>query len=119
MKPTWTKALMIWCPIAFVLAVGAILSESIGRGWFSGLLLLPPRILSCFAEVWIWGFRPAPFDWFHTAIAAIYWPLFLMPLLGWIKTRSRYLLILEGVLLLGHIGIVVVLLLAHPFPCPN
>jgi len=109
MKTTWAKSLMIWAPVALVLSVGAALCESCRVAVLRGFLLLPARFLSFSAEVHIWSTEPgmrSPFEWFHNAVAIIYWPIILIPLLGWLKTRNRVWLIPQTLLFLAHISII-------------
>ena len=108
MRRTWVESLMIWLPIVLALAVVGILCDLFSRPWLSRLLLTAPRYLSCRAGIDIWSGSPGlkcPFGWFGMLTTLPYWPCFLLPLLGWIKTRNRLWLIPQGLLVLAHLSV--------------
>ena len=99
MKRTWGRSLAIWLPLVAAMELLSLLMVlEPTRPWAYYLLILP-----------VWVFcdlsRTSGDSVAWAVLWFLQWPVGLLPLLGWLRTRRRYWLYLQTGVVLVYVAI--------------
>ena len=122
MARTWKHGLMIWLLVVLVVDGIAVASMAIFVEGLTPFLNAPPMILATYVNVYGLTGGGLEFRYYEAVdliVRLLYWPVFLLPVLAWLKTGRRRWLAVGAIILALHVTCVVHFLLTFEMPAQH